>query len=664
MVERDLYDSIEHAMISVFIAVTGEQWNEQWMETYRVLGLWTGVYYVVLVMVGDYIILNLVVAIVIREVGKADAYIRELNQQDQSIAFDGNAIVRNRVMRIPGTIVAPPDAFEESSEDHDDPHDDERAVRCCEAGLRGLHRFLEERREHSLLLFPPNSCIRRMASKLLLARVPGTPVGLESLVIVTIVISSCAVAFDAGCSGFVGGAHSDAKLLLWQHDGQASVSLDLPHLLNSYLLLATTVSLTEIGLKILAHGLLFTEHAYLKSGWNQLDAAIAIVCIAELVETGLPAGLVLRSIHVLRPIRLIARLSGMQRVVRVLYEVLPRVGNILLVYCLFLAVFAVLGVQLFAGKFGACATDDALRNKAACEGAGEVWLAHPDTGSFDNFLSASLMLFEVSSLEGWPNAMYLGVDAVGVDEAQELDHNPAMSLYFIAWVFLGGACPTAAAPSPLPPHPRPCRASGLSLSMPSSPVALPYASRSVRYLTICSPLLFSPPTIHRTRSRSHSVNAGFVVLNVFVGVLIDTFAQMESTDRFGGIFTSHQQQHWVETLEASTSVKPYRRHQSPRDGGCRTWLYRRITDQRFESLIMMVILFNSCLMAADSADTPPQQHALLDHMNDACTAVFLVEVRSTPTAPFRSAIPPCFTFPLSAHHTSADLCVPGRTRVR
>ena len=57
---------------------------------------------------------------------------------------------------------------------------------------------------------------------------------------------------------------------------------------------------------------------------------------------------------------------------------------------------------------------------------------------------------------------------------------------------------------------------------------------------------------------------GFVVLNVFVGVLIDTFAKMENADRYGGIFTSHQQQHWVETLEASTSVKPHRQPHSPR----------------------------------------------------------------------------------------------------
>ena len=34
-------------------------------------------------------------------------------------------------------------------------------------------------------------------------------------------------------------------------------------------------------------------------------------------------------------------------------------------------------------------------------------------------------------------ALYLGVDAVGIDQPMELDHNPASALYFIAWVVLG-----------------------------------------------------------------------------------------------------------------------------------------------------------------------------------------------------------------------------------
>ena len=84
---------------------------------------------------------------------------------------------------------------------------------------------------------------------------------------------------------------------------------------------------------------------------------------------------------------------------------------------------------------------------------------------------SSLLLFEISSLEGWPSAMYLGVDSVGVDLAPQLGYSWPTAVYFVAWVILGG----------------------------------------------------------------------FVVLNVFVGVLIDTFSKSETEQRFKGIcsiFTS------------------------------------------------------------------------------------------------------------------------------
>ena len=560
---RDLYDSIEHAMLTVFIAVTGEQWNDQWMRVKAALGLWTGVYYVVLVYVGDYIILNLVVAIVIREVGKADAYIRMLKSQQKSIAFEGNIHVRNRQIRKPGADVtgAPNDAFEESNEDATDVLDDEEAG-CCLGPARCVHACAEARKHHSLLIFAPDSWLRRLAAWLLSARLPGTPIGLEFLVLSTVVVSSAVVALDAGCSGFAGGGIANLAFpaigttdgLL--HGGDAASSrTELPQFIARYLIGAMLISLLEIVCKIVAFGMFTADVGFMRSGWNQLDAFIAVFCVAELIETGLPSGLILRSVHILRPLRLVARLPGLQRVVKVLYEVLPRVGNILLVYGLFQTVFAVLGVQTFAGKFGACLTDGSQPSKFACLAANQTWQQAPETGSFDNFLSASLLLFEISSLEGWPNAMYLGVDAVGVDLAMEEDHNSAMSLFFVLWVFLGG----------------------------------------------------------------------FVVLNVFVGVLIDTFAQMENTDRFGGVFTSHQQQHWVETLEASTSVRPMRQNKTPRGAGCRAWVYRRVTHPRFETLILCVILFNSMLMALDGADIPTWMHVGLDQANDACTAIFVVE---------------------------------------
>ena len=46
-----------------------------------------------------------------------------------------------------------------------------------------------------------------------------------------------------------------------------------------------------------------------------------------------------------------------------------------------------------------------------------------------------LTLFEVSTLEMWPDYMYLAVDAVGPHKAPKRDHQPAAALYFIAFIF-------------------------------------------------------------------------------------------------------------------------------------------------------------------------------------------------------------------------------------
>lgn len=121
--------------------------------------------------------------------------------------------------------------------------------------------------------------------------------------------------------------------------------------------------------------------------------------------------------------------------------------DVILVYALFLDVFAILGVQLFAGKFGSCdgeASDGArgglmaleslsgprlaagmdaagLLTRSECEAAGREWI-NPSFGHFDNIASAALLLFEMASLEGWTTVMFVGIDARGVELAPVRDH--------------------------------------------------------------------------------------------------------------------------------------------------------------------------------------------------------------------------------------------------
>ena len=70
--------------------------------------------------------------------------------------------------------------------------------------------------------------------------------------------------------------------------------------------------------------------------------------------------------------------------------------------------FAIFGVALFQGKFYSCSNEELIR-ESECIRYGAEW-ENADT-NFDNVLEAMITLFIVSSLEGWPDIMYQGVDS-------------------------------------------------------------------------------------------------------------------------------------------------------------------------------------------------------------------------------------------------------------
>ena len=156
---------------------------------------------------------------------------------------------------------------------------------------------------------------------------------------------------------------------------------------------------------------------------------------------------VLRVLRVLRPLRLMSRSSGMRTAIGMLLKAMPRVLDVVVVFLLFLAVFAILGVQLLAGRLGRCATNMGRRvdgdthplTRAQCEDGthpDKLW-SNPSFGSFDNFGSAALLLFEVATLEGWVEVMWASVDATDIDMPAVRDFSPMMSIFFLLWVVLG-----------------------------------------------------------------------------------------------------------------------------------------------------------------------------------------------------------------------------------
>mmetsp|Transcript_75812 Transcript_75812/g.164111 ORF Transcript_75812/g.164111 Transcript_75812/m.164111 type:complete len:115 (-) Transcript_75812:70-414(-) len=96
------------------------------------------------------------------------------------------------------------------------------------------------------------------------------------------------------------------------------------------------------------------ELAYFSDGWNILDFFIVMVSIIDFLitdSTKLKALKALRAFRALRPLRMISRNEGLKLIVDALLTAIPALGNVLMVCSLFIFVFAIVGINIFGGKF-------------------------------------------------------------------------------------------------------------------------------------------------------------------------------------------------------------------------------------------------------------------------------------------------------------------------
>ena len=80
------FDSFFHASLTVTVCLTGEAWVAYWRQTSAAYGKWSGLYFVALIGVASYIVLNLVVAIVISAV---EHTAEEDEANEASVSKDG-----------------------------------------------------------------------------------------------------------------------------------------------------------------------------------------------------------------------------------------------------------------------------------------------------------------------------------------------------------------------------------------------------------------------------------------------------------------------------------------------------------------------------------------------------------------------------------------------
>ena len=112
-----------------------------------------------------------------------------------------------------------------------------------------------------------------------------------------------------------------------------------------FLVLFTVESL----IKSLALGFYSGPNAYWKSSWSKLDFIVVVVGWFGLIP-GVPNLSVLRSFRMLRPLRSVAKMPGLRRLISSFMDSVPQLTNLVGLVCFVLLIFSILGMQLFGGE--------------------------------------------------------------------------------------------------------------------------------------------------------------------------------------------------------------------------------------------------------------------------------------------------------------------------
>ncbi|XP_029034348.1 muscle calcium channel subunit alpha-1 isoform X8 [Osmia bicornis bicornis] len=325
----------------------------------------------------------------------------------------------------------------------------------------------------------------------------------------------------------------------------------------------TTVFTIEIWLKMISYGFIIHDGAFCRSAFNLLD--LLVVC-SSLISMSFSSGAfsvvkVLRVLRVLRPLRAINRAKGLKHVVQCVIVAVKTIGNIVLVTSLLQFVFAVIGVQLFKGKFFLC-TDASKMTKDECQGTylefenGNInkpvmkersW--YQNRFHFDDVAKAMLTLFTVSTFEGWPSLLDVSIDSNKEDHGPIHNFRPIVAAYYIIYIII----------------------------------------------------------------------IAFFMVNIFVGFVIVTF-QNEGEQEYKNCELDKNQRNCI---EFALKAKPVRRYIPKHRIQYKVWWF--VTSQPFEYTIFTLIMINTVTLAMKFYRQPEIYTEALDVLNMIFTAVFALE---------------------------------------
>jgi hypothetical protein len=242
----------------------------------------------------------------------------------------------------------------------------------------------------------------------------------------------------------------------------------------------------EMIVDSVAHGFIKANgqsDPFLHSAWNKLNVFVVLAIFGyrcteprnPLIVPFEPLAVLFAVLRGLRPLRFCGHMKGVQKILSALVKSLSSLSALLCFMIVLWMGWAILGIQLFKGSFGACTDPEfppgkprwGILDEDVGEGAalsetyrvfpcewGQVpslWAWNNATGSplgqhewqgadhdFDNFLRATFSVFITSSLTSVGPIFYHAVDSVG-EQRQPIENNSPLAFwyFFFAMIMFG-----------------------------------------------------------------------------------------------------------------------------------------------------------------------------------------------------------------------------------
>ena len=599
---RSNFDDFNHAFGTVFQVLTTENWNNIMYDCRRSTGGASIIYTCSLIIVGNYIFMNLFLAILLGNFSEPD---EEDSLSDESEEVEGESSEVKKISVKSSTVVPVLDEVTEKLKNEQEIRSklkkmsksvEKTTLETLEDGdmsdkitSKNNDSIFPLHPTKTLYLFGPDNIFRSSC-----ANVISHP-KFDSTILCFIVFSSIVLAVD--------------NPLLNPESGFAIALLYIDYTL-------TFIFTIEMLLKIVALGFWMDQGSYLRNSWNILDFIVVVISIISTFSSSnsdLKALRSLRALRGLRPLRVINRAPGLKVVVNTMFASFPDVVNVFAFCFIFFLIFAIFGVNSLKGNMRSCSGEvfdniiepdnaylsyleepvaynslsDAQQvwfgpssdfdlncssysypsapccselplsglttSKQVCECWGGDWKVFQDQ-KFDHVGDALLTFFQMSTTEGWVKIMYSMVDSNGID-MQPIRDNSVVWIYFCIFFMMIGS---------------------------------------------------------------------YLALNLFVGVVIDNFNKMKAQFDGNLAYLTPEQQEWMKTQEIARRLRPQKKRIRPEET-IPALLFDICFHSWFEWFIMWCIIVNTVIMGMEYFGQSELYGNFLEAVNTVFAMVFTVE---------------------------------------